>query len=103
MTAVLAMRQACQDARKKMKLYVTVIFLTFIILQAHPTVASIIAKTTKNECIQHGGDTNDGLKTKSGNPCKQKLVVAMTVMANEVSLEVLNILNGTICFNIGSP
>ena len=48
------------------------------------TEASVFAKSTKTECVLQGKD-GAGLKTKDGHPCKQKLVVALTVTANEVS------------------
>lgn len=47
------------------------------------TEAGIIAKSTKNECVNYGGEAD--LKKKGGNPCKQKLVIALTVTADEVS------------------
>jgi len=46
------------------------------------TEAGIIAKSTKNECVNYGGEAD--LKKKGGNPCKQKLVIALTVTADEV-------------------
>ena len=45
---------------------------------------SVFAKSTKTECVLHGEEGAE-LKTKDGNPCKQKLVVALTVTSNEVS------------------
>ena len=48
------------------------------------TEASVFAKSTKTECIVQSGEGTD-LKTKDGNPCKQKLVVALTVTSNDVS------------------
>ena len=63
-----------------------IMFFGFIVPLKHLSAASVIAKTTKDECIAHGGGGDDEeLKTKSGLTCKQKLVVAMTVTANEVS------------------
>ena len=56
------------------------IFMAFCVLDIE---ASVFAKSTKTECVLHGQEGAD-LKTKDGNPCKQKLVVALTVTSNEV-------------------
>ena len=45
--------------------------------------ATIVAKSTKNECVNHGGKAE--LQNQAGQPCQQKLVVALTVTANEVT------------------
>lgn len=57
------------------------IFLTFCVLDIE---ASVFAKSTKTECVLHGQEGAD-LMTKDGSPCKQKLVVALTITGNEVS------------------
>jgi hypothetical protein len=46
--------------------------------------ASVFAKSTKTECVLHGQEGATDLMTKDGNPCKQKLVVALTISGNEV-------------------
>ena len=59
-------------------------FLVVVILCAlDATDASVFAKSTKTECVLQGREGAD-LKTKDGQPCTQKLVVALTVTANEV-------------------
>ena len=58
------------------------IFLAFCVFDIE---ASVFAKSTKTECVLHGEEGAD-LKKKDGNPCKQKLVVALTITGNEVSL-----------------
>ena len=60
------------------------IFLAFCVLDIE---ASVFAKSTKTECVQHGQESAD-LMTRDGNPCKQKLVVALTITGNEVSLKI---------------
>ncbi len=45
--------------------------------------ATIIAKTSMNECNNYGGAD---LKNRLGRPCSTKLVIALTVQANEVGV-----------------
>ena len=70
------------DAAMKFLWTVFAILLAFCALDIE---ASVFAKSTKTECALHGEEGTD-LKTKDGNPCKQKLVVALTITGNEVSL-----------------
>ncbi len=45
--------------------------------------ATIIAKTSMNECNNYGGTD---LQNRLGKPCSTKLVIALTVQANEVGV-----------------
>lgn len=60
-------------------------FAIYAALCVSDAEASVFAKSTKSECVLHGEDKSVELKAKDGNPCKQKLVVALTVTGNEVS------------------
>lgn len=53
-------------------------------VQLERAEASVFAKSTKSDCVLQGEEGAE-LKAKDGNPCKQKLVVALTVTSNEVS------------------
>ena len=70
----------------EMKILWTVfaMFLAYFVLDIE---ASVFAKSTKTECVLHGQEGAD-LMTKDGNACKQKLVVALTITGNEVSLKI---------------
>ena len=48
-----------------------------------PAWGSVVAKSTISECIAHSGTE---MKDSIDASCKKKLVVAMTVSANEVCL-----------------
>ena len=61
-----------------------IIILAFSVLDIE---ASVFAKSTKTECAVHGQEGTD-LMAKDGDPCKQKLVVALTITGNEVSLKI---------------
>lgn len=69
-----------------MKMKALWLFLTLLtaLCVLDSTEASVFAKSTKTECVVQSGEGAD-LKTKDGNPCKQKLVVALTVTSNDVS------------------
>lgn len=45
--------------------------------------ATIIAKTSVTECNNYGGTD---LQNRKGEPCGSKLLIALTVQANEVGL-----------------
>ena len=55
------------------------VILHLLHLSAHATV---VAKSSLNQCTAYGG--TDDLKNTVGAPCTKKLVVAMTVSENEV-------------------
>lgn len=75
-----------EKSRKTEKYCRTPLFCIFLLIVVlclvSLTEAGIIAKTTKNECINSGGEAD--LKNKGGNPCQKKLVIALTVTADEV-------------------
>lgn len=50
-----------------------------------PAWGSLVAKSTISECIAHSGTE---MKDKIDASCNKKLVVAMTVSANEVDIYV---------------
>ena len=67
--------------------WIWTVFAVFLAFSVLDTEASVFAKSTKTECVLHGQEGAD-LMTKNGNPCKQKLVVALTITGNEVSLNI---------------
>lgn len=48
--------------------------------------AAIVATSRVNECTNHGAMEPE-LRNKTGEPCKKKLVVTLTVSGNEASFE----------------
>ena len=82
---MLAARAVAKDAVEDMRDEIFLVFLVVAILCVlGASEASVFAKSTKTECVLQGKDGAE-LKTRDGHPCKQKLVVALTVTANEVS------------------
>ncbi len=60
-----------------MRLHVVVAILSCSLL----VEATIVAKTSLNECTNYGAPE---LKNRKDEPCNTKLVIALTVQANEV-------------------
>lgn len=70
-----------------MKIFSFFLALLTVLFVLDTTEASVFAKSSKTECVVQSGEGTD-LKTKDGNPCKHKLVVALTVTSNDVSQSV---------------
>ena len=75
-----------EGSHRAMKFLWTV-FALFLAFYVFDIEASVFAKSTKTECVLHEKEGAD-LMTKDGNPCKQKLVVALTITGNDVSLKI---------------
>lgn len=60
--------------------------LIVVILCSQYGAATIIAKSTVNECINFG---EPELLNKKGDLCGKKLVIALTVSGNEVNFELI--------------
>ena len=59
--------------------------LSFLTLASHVCVVSstVLAQSSINECIKYG---EDEVMNKQGTVCGKKLVVALTISANEVNI-----------------